>query len=524
MTHDTAFPFLTVLILLPAGAALVAAMVPTSLGEHRQRIAVEVVGLVGTCATLALAITIAVRYHAGDGSYRLVSDHQWAPSLGIGWHLGVDGISVFLLLMSTVLFPLVLLAGKVRRDPRSFVAWLLLLEAACLGSFVALDLILFFLFFELTLVPVYFIVAGWGFSRRAYAAMKFFLYTFLGSAFLLVGIVAVAVLHQRQTGHFTFDLVALTHTHLSLGSQILLFLAFTAAFAVKAPIFPFHTWSPDAYAEAPMGGSVILAAVMAKLGTYGIIRFDLNLFPQASRTLGPLLLTLAVIGILYGALVACAQNDLKRLVAYSSLAQIGFIALGTFALTTEGLVGGVLLMVNHGLVTAGFFLLIGWIYERRGSWQVAELGGLQTPAPIMAAAFTVVMMASIGLPGLNGFVSEFLVLAGTFLVHRWWAVAATIGVVGAALYLLWAYQQAFHGKPSPSVAQTRDLGWNERIVIAPLLVLIVLLGVYPKPVIDRITPSVNRLVDRVEQVTNVRQPAVATHATPPARATNASAP
>ena len=355
-------------------------------------------------------------------------------------------------------------------------------------------------------------------------AMAILGYYWGGAAHLLVGIVVLAFVHQHQTGVLTFSLPALEHTRLASSTGILLFLAFTAAFAVKAPLFPFHTWSPDAYTEAPAGGSMILSAVLAKLGTYGIIRFDLNLFPQASRTLGPLLLTLAVIGILYGALVACAQNDLKRLVAYSSLAQIGFIALGTFALTTEGLVGGVLLMVNHGLVTAGFFLLIGWIYERRGSWQVAELGGLQTPAPIMAAAFTVVMMASIGLPGLNGFVSEFLVLAGTFLVHRWWAVAATIGVVGAALYLLWAYQQAFHGKPSPSVAQTRDLGWNERIVIAPLLVLIVLLGVYPKPVIDRITPSVNRLVDRVEQVTNVRQPAVATHATPPARATNASAP
>ncbi|HEY7946329.1 MAG TPA: NADH-quinone oxidoreductase subunit M, partial [Acidimicrobiales bacterium] len=350
MTHDGAFPFLTVLVLLPAGAAVVAALVPRSLGEQRQRIAVEVVGLVGTCATLALAVTVAVRYQAGDGNYRLVSDHPWASSLGISWHLGVDGISVFLLLMSAVLFPLVLLAGKVRRDPRSFVAWLLLLEAACLGSFVALDLILFFLFFELTLVPVYFIVAGWGFTRRAYAAMKFFLYTFLGSAFLLVGIVAVAYIHQRQTGQFTFDLVALTHTHLGLGSQVLLFLAFTAAFAVKAPIFPFHTWSPDAYAEAPMGGSVILAAVMAKLGTYGIIRFDLSLFPRAVVDLAPLLLTLGVVGILYGAIVACVTRDLKRLVAYSSLAHLGFIVLGTFALTTEGLTGSVIQMVNHGLV------------------------------------------------------------------------------------------------------------------------------------------------------------------------------
>jgi NADH-quinone oxidoreductase subunit M len=510
VTHDSAFPFLTVLVLLPAGAAVVAALVPRSLGAERQRMAVEVVGLVGTCATLALAITIAVRYHAGDGSYRLVSDHPWAPSLGIGWHLGVDGVSVFLLLMSAVLFPVVLLAGKVRRDPRSFVAWLLLLEAACLGSFVALDLILFFLFFELTLVPVYFIVAGWGFTRRAYAAMKFFLYTFLGSAFLLVGIVAVAVIHERQTGALTFDLAALTHTHLGLGSQVLLFLAFTAAFAVKAPIFPFHTWSPDAYAEAPMGGSVILAAVMAKLGTYGIIRFDLSLFPRAVVDLAPLLLTLGVIGILYGAIVACVTRDLKRLVAYSSLAHLGFIVLGTFALTTQGLTGSVVQMVNHGLVIALLFIVIGWIYQRRRTWQASELRGLQRPAPVLAAVFMVALLATIGLPGLNGFVGEFLILIGTFVSHRWWAVVATGGVVLAAIYMLWAYQQVFHHEPDPADAATPDLSWREGAVVAPLVILIVFLGVYPKPVLDRITPTVDLLVHNVDVATGKQQPAVST--------------
>jgi NADH-quinone oxidoreductase subunit M len=499
------FPYLTVLVLLPAGGAVVIAL----LGRARREVH-ELLGIGISLVTLGFAVAATVAMRSGDGGFQFVSRHVWASSIGVSWYVGVDGISIFLVLLAAVLFPLALAGSRSRSDARSFTAWMLLLEAACIGSFVSLDLILFFLFFELTLVPAYFIISGWGFERRAYAAVKFFVYTFLGSAFLLVGIVVLAFLHKDQTGVLTFALPALMHTHLSSATGILLFLAFTAAFAVKAPLFPLHTWSPDAYREAPAGGSVILAAVLAKLGTYGIIRFDLNLFPQASRTLAPLLLTLAVIGVLYGALVACAQSDLKRLVAYSSLAQIGFIALGTFALSTEGLVGGVLLMVNHGLVTAGLFLLIGWIYERRQSWQVTELGGLQTPAPLMAAAFTVVMLASIGLPGLNGFVSEFLVLAGTFLTHRWWAVAATIGVVGAALYLLWAYQQAFHGRPRPAVAATRDLGWSERVVIAPLIVLIVLLGVYPKPVIDRITPSVTALVDHVEQVTGVHQPAVAT--------------
>jgi NADH-quinone oxidoreductase subunit M len=278
--------------------------------------------------------------------------------------------------------------------------------------------------------------------------------------------------------------------------------------AVTPPLFPFHTWSPDAYAEAPTAGAVLLAAVMAKLGTYGIIRFDLNLFPQATRTLAPLLLTLATIGILYGAVVACAQRDLKRLLAYSSLAQIGFIVLGTFALNSQGLTGGVLQMVNHGLIIATLFIVVGWIYERRKTWQVSALKGLQSPAPVMAGVFTVAMLASIGVPGLNGFVGEFLVLIGTFVAHRWWAVVAIMGVIAAAIYLLWAFQQVFHGEPTEEDrAKTRDLSWSERLIIAPLIIAIVFLGVFPKPVLDRITPSVNQLVVHVDQVTHTPVPA-----------------
>ena len=514
MTHDTAFPFLTVLVVLPAAAAGVVLLVPGALSERVRRGLSIGIGLAATLATLALAITIAFRYRAGDGGYRLVSRHVWASTLGISWHLGVDGISVFLVVLAAGLFPLALLVGPLRRHPQSFVVWVLLLETGCLGSFVSLDLILFFLFFEITLVPAYFVIAGWGFSRRAYAATKFFVYTFLGSAFLLVGIVAVAFIHQHQTGRLTFDLVDLTNTHLGLSSQVLLFLAFTVAFAIKAPVFPFHTWSPDAYGEAPTSGAVLLAAVMAKLGTYGIIRFDLNLFPRAVVDLAPLLLTLGVIGILYGAIVACATRDLKRLVAYSSLAHLGFVVLGTFALTTQGVTGGVLQMVNHGLVIALLFIVIGWIYERRRTWQTSELRGLQRPAPLLAAVFTVAMLSAFGLPGLNGFVSEFLVLTGTFLTHRWWAVVATGGVVLAALYLLWAYQQVFHHRPDEATAQTRDLSWREAAVVVPLVGLIGVLGVYPRPVLDRITPSVNRLVHRVEQTTGTRQPSVATGTSP----------
>jgi len=503
---DTAFPFLTVLVLLPAGAAVVTAFVPRSLGDALQKRVVAIIGATSMIATLALSITIAVRFHTGNAGFQMVSDHAWTGSLGIGWHLGVDGISLFLILMTAVLFPIAVAAIKIKRDPRSFIVWMLLLEAACMGSFVSLDLVLFFVFFELTLVPVYFVIAGWGFEKRSAAAVKFFLYTFLGSAFLLVGIVVLAVLHDQQTGKLTFDLVALTSTHLSSTAQILLFLAFTAAFAVKAPVFPFHTWSPDAYAESPTAGSVVLASVMAKLGTYGIIRFDLTLFPRAVVDLAPLFLTLGVIGILYGAIVACAQRDLKRLVAYSSLAHLGFIVLGTFALTTQALSGGVLQMINHGLVTAALFIIIGWIYERRRSWQTSELRGLQRPAPMLAAAFTLAMMASLGLPGLNGFVGEFLILSGTFLTHRWWAVVATVGVVISAMYLLWAYQQAFHRKPDKANEHTRDLNWREGIVLVPLVGLIIFLGVYPGPVLARINPTVSAYIARIDAATGNHQP------------------
>jgi NADH-quinone oxidoreductase subunit M len=515
-----AFPYLTVLVLLPAGGAAGVALLGTLPGIRR--VVLEWVGIAVTIATLGLAVAVAALFATGTGGFQFVSDHAWAGSaIGVRWYLGVDGISLFLVLLSAVLFPIALAGARTRTDARSFIAWMLLLESACLGSFLSLDLMLFFFFFELTLVPAYFIISGWGYARRAYAAVKFFVYTFVGSALLLVSILVLAFLHLHQTGTFTFSLPALAHTHYAGATGILLFLGFTAAFAVKAPIFPFHTWSPDAYAEAPTGGSMVIAAVLAKLGTYGILRFDLRLFPRASVDLAPLMLSLAVAGILYGAVVACAQRDLKRLVAYSSLAQMGFVALGIFAFTAQGLTGGVLLMLNHGIVTAALFLLIGWIYERRQSWQVTELRGLQSPAPVLAGVFTVVMLASIGLPGLNGFVSEFLVLSGTFLTHRWWAVVATAGVVLAALYLLWAYQQVFHGKVDVANSRTRDLSWAERVVIAPLVVVIVFLGVYPQPVLDRITPTVNRLVAEVDAATHTRQPLVAEHGTAGATAESA---
>jgi NADH-quinone oxidoreductase subunit M len=496
------------LVLIPAiGAAVLAVL---GFDSRLPREVSYAIALLTSLTTLGFAIAALVTMKVHDGGFQLVSDHEYTgTSLGVHWYLGVDGISIFLVMLTAILFPLTIVLGRNRENARAYFGWILLLEAAVIGSFLSLDLLVFFFMFELTLVPSYFIIAGWGHQRRAYAAIKFFLYTFLGSAFLLVGILALAFIHQSQYHYLTFSLGPLMQTHLTGTEGVLLFLAFTAAFAVKAPLFPLHTWSPDAYTEAPEEGSVVLSGVLAKLGTYGIIRFDLSLFPQATRTLAPLVLTLAVIGIIYGAVVACAQRDMKRLVTYSSLAQIGFIALGTIALSTQGLAGGVLLMLNHGLIVGALFILIGFIYQRRGTWQTGEMRGLQRAAPVLAGVFTVVMLASVGVPGLNGFVSEFLVLSGTFLTHRWWAVVAVLGVILAVVYLLWAYQQVFHGEPREADEKTRDLALLERAVMAPLIILIVFLGVYPKPVLDRINPSVNQLIAHVESTTGQQQPPVA---------------
>jgi NADH-quinone oxidoreductase subunit M len=354
---------------------------------------------------------------------------------------------------------------------------------------------------------MYMLIGGWGYERRVYAAVKFFLFTTLGSALMLVAILTLAFIHD---GGPTFDLVRLaTDQDFSRTTGYWLFAAFAFSFAIKVPLFPVHTWLPDAHTEAPTAGSVILAGVLLKLGTYGFLRFGLYLFPDAAVRFAPVLLTLGVVGITYGAVVATMQRDLKRLVAYSSVAHLGFIVLGTFALTTQGLQGGLLQMVNHGLSTGALFLLVGMIYERRHTREIAELRGLQKVAPVMAAVFTVVMLSSIGLPGLNGFVGEFLILLGTFVSRRWWAVVGAAGVILAALYLLWAYQRVFHGVPDEANATFREMTWREGAVMAPLVGLIVFLGVYPKPFLDRTGPAVERLIAHVERHTDYRQPAVA---------------
>ena len=496
-TSGVPFAVLPALVLVPAVGALLVVCLPRRRPELLKLVAVAT-SVVGG----AMSLWLLKGFDASQGAeMQFTSRADWISDLGVQWLLGIDGISLFLVVLTGVLFPIALLAVDPGHDDRAYYAWLLLLEAGVMGVFCALDLVVFFLCFEVVLVPMYFLIGRWGHGNRAYAATKFFLYTMAGSALMLVGILAVAFLHADATGSsITFDLVSIAEAQaIDATAARWIFAAFALAFAVKVPIFPLHTWLPDAHTEAPTAGSVILAGVLLKLGPYGFLRFGLYLFPEASHFFAPVFLTLGVVGIVYGAVVATMQRDLKRLVAYSSVAHLGFIVLGTFSLNTEGIEGGLLQMVNHGVSTGALFLLVGMIYERRHTRQIDELGGLQKAAPMMAAVFTLVMLSSIGLPGLNGFVGEFLVLVGAFNAHRWWAVIAAAGVILAALYLLWAYQRVFHGPAEGDNAEMPDLRLREGLVMAPLLALIVFMGVYPKPVIERMEPTVDALVAHVEE-------------------------
>ena len=491
----TDFPILTLLVLMPAIGALLVALVST-----RQPDLIKVTALLSSVLTGGLALWTLFAFDKGESGFQFVSEHSWISSWGISWHLGVDGISIFLVVLTGVLFPLVIAGIDPHHDHKRYLAWMLLLEAGVMGSFVSLDLFLFFVFFEIVLVPMYFLIGGWGYDDRIYAATKFFLFTMIGSAFMLVGIIATAIIAKADAGQVTFDLVKIAENgSFAAGTGRWLFFSFAIAFAVKVPLFPLHTWLPDAHTQAPTGGSVILAGVMLKLGTYGLLRFGVYLFPEAAVWARPVFLTLATIGILWGAVAATMQTDLKRLVAYSSVAHLGFIVLGTFALTSQAITGGVMQNINHGISTGALFLLVGMIYERRHTREISKLKGLQKVAPVFAAAFMIVMLSSIGVPGLNGFVGEFLILIGSFATARWWVTVAAVGVILAALYLLWAYQRVFHGEPDDDNRSFAELKWKEGMLLLPFIAIIVFSGVFPKPMLERIEPSVDKLLEHVQE-------------------------
>jgi NADH-quinone oxidoreductase subunit M len=500
------FPVLPAMTLLPVLGTLVIAVTPRSRPElHR------LTSILTAMTVFAISLWVLAEFRADDPGFQFVSSQTWVRELDIKFILGVDGISLFLVVLTAILFPIALFAAKPDHDEKGYYLWITLLEAGCLGVFLALDLFLFFLMFELTIVPLYFLIGRWGHGRRVYAATKFFLFTMVGSAFMLVSIVTLVVLAKAgETGGVSFDLQRVVSSVQSGGvardTARWLFLGFVVAFAIKTPVFPFHTWLPDAHTEAPTAGSVDLAGVLLKLGTYGFMRYGLYLFPEASVWFAPVMLTLGTIGIVYGGIVAAMQRNLKRLVAYSSVAHMGFAVVGLFALNTEGLQGSVMVMVNHGITTGALFILLGWIYKRRHTYEIASFRGLQKVAPWFAGAFTVTMLASIGVPGLNGFVGEFLVLLGTFVAHRWWAVVAASGVIFAALYLLWAYQRAFHGEPDEENRTFPEMVLSEKVVILPLIALMVFIGVYPKPMLDRIEPAVEQLIAHVEASTGLQEP------------------
>ncbi|MBW2240387.1 MAG: NADH-quinone oxidoreductase subunit M [Deltaproteobacteria bacterium] len=476
-------------------------------------------GLGASLATLVLTAMLWIGYDPTRIEMQFVAHAAWVPALGINWYVGLDGISLLLICLTAFLVPIVLVASwnDVGRSLRGYVFFMLFLETGMLGTFASLNLLQFYVFWELMLVPMVFLIGVWGGPRRVYAAVKFFLFTMVGSLLMLVALVAVAWLHAEQFGVWNFDLVAvpgsqvpaLLDTFVPVAgapwwqTQSWLFAAFALAFAIKIPLVPLHTWLPDAHTEAPTAGSVLLAGVLLKMGGYGFLRFAFPLFPVATVEFVPLFFGLALVGILYGALVAMVQTDIKRLVAYSSVAHLGFVTLGMFALNVEGLEGSVLQMVNHGITTGALFLLVGMLYERRHTREISEFGGIAKPMPVFAAIFGVVVMASIGLPLLNGFVGEFLILLGTFRVNAWVGAAATLGVVLAAVYMLWMYRRVVFGPvENPENRGLIDLGGREKAVLVALLIPIFWIGIHPETFLKRLHPSVRETL-RVMEVRTV---------------------
>jgi NADH-quinone oxidoreductase subunit M len=493
---------LSAVTFLPAVGALALVLVPRRLASlHRAA------GLLLTLATFALSVPLWTRFDGDSADFQFEEVARWLPTLGVSYHIGIDGISLLLVLLTTLLTPLALASAwhAIEDRTKEFVITVLLLETGMLGVFVSLDLFMFLIFWEAMLIPMYLIIGVWGGGNRVYAAIKFVLYTMAGSALMLVAILALYYRHGGATGVYTFDLPTLARFVLPPGTaQDLMFLAFALAFAIKVPLFPFHTWLPDAHVEAPTAGSVILAGVLLKMGTYGFLRFCLPLFPDATYDFAPLIFALAVIGIVYGALVSAVQPDLKKLVAYSSVSHLGFVMLGLFTLNQQGLVGGVIQMVNHGLSTGALFLLVGMIYERRHTRLIADFGGLWAVIPAFSAVFLLVSLSSLGLPGLNGFVGEFLVLVGAFQVNPWLAALAATGVIFAAVYLLWMYQRViFGGVTHEENRRLTDLSLREWAVLLPLLVLIVGIGVFPSAFTGKTEATISALIAQVQSKASV---------------------
>ena len=487
MANILSLPLLSFIIWLPTVGAIL------MLFFQSER-SVKIVALATTLISFLVSLLLLAGW-VNDSSMQFQENLAWIPQLNINYHLGVDGISLFLVLLTTLMGPIVVLFSwrNIKDNLKAYLFLLLTQQTGMLGVFLSLDLVVFFIFWEFTLIPMYFLIGRWGGKNRVYAAVKFFLYTMAGSALMLV---VILLLYWKQG---SFDWMVLQQSPMDVRFQTMAFVAFALAFAIKIPLFPFHTWLPDAHVQAPTAGSVILAGVLLKMGTYGFLRFNLPLFPDATHLYTPLLAALAIIGILYGALTALVQKDVKSLVAYSSIAHLGFVMLGIVTLTAQGVSGAVLQGVNHGLSTGALFLMIGMVYDRRHTRLLSEYGGLWKKVPVWSALFIIVVLASVGLPGLNGFVGEFAILVGAFQANPWWAVFATLGVIFAAWYLLTAVRGMVQGPlDEEKNGNLTDLTRREILLLAPLVILFFVIGLFPGFFFDKINPAVDALLQSVQ--------------------------
>ncbi|MDQ7782246.1 MAG: NADH-quinone oxidoreductase subunit M [Desulfomonilaceae bacterium] len=496
--ENVSFPYLSYVTFIPSVAALILLFL-----NRKSHELLRWVALIFMLADFVVSLGLYFNFDSSTAAMQMVEDHTWVRDWGISYKLGVDGISLFLVLLTTMLGPIVILASwkDIKVRVKEFLICLLVLQTGMIGVFVSLDLFLFYVFWEIMLIPMYLLIGVWGNpARRLYAAIKFVLYTIVGSLLMLVAILALYFMAGAASDSYTFDLLKLYEFPVPIYAQFWMFLAFFLAFAIKVPMFPFHTWLPDAHTEAPTVGSVVLAAVLLKMGTYGFIRFAIPLFPNAAMDAAWWVCLLAVIGIIYGAWVAMVQTDVKRLVAFSSVSHLGFVMLGMFAFTVQGVQGSIIQMINHGLSTGALFLIVGMIYERRHTRLIEDFGGISKVMPLFAVLFMVFTLSSIGLPGLNGFVGEFLILLGAFKVYPWYAVIAASGVIFAAVYMLWMFQRVMFGEvTNPKNKGLKDLGAREVLVLAPILVFCVWIGVYPNTFLKPMEPSVKNFIQMVEK-------------------------
>jgi NADH-quinone oxidoreductase subunit M len=492
-------------VVLPVAGALFLLLVGNREGRN-DRI-VRLITLLVSIAVLALTLVVWARFDIDSSDFQLVERHSWIPAFGINYYVGIDGISLLLVVLTAFLTPIALLSawGSVEKSVKEFSIFMLLLEAAMIGVFISLDLFLFYVFWDAMLIPMYFLIGIWGYDQRVYAAVKFMLYTMAGSVLMLVAILGLAYLNNVATGSYSFDFLTLSELEIAPHTQFWFFLAFAVAFAIKVPLFPFHTWLPDAHVEAPTAGSVILAGVLLKMGTYGLMRFAFPLFPTAAAYFAPYIAILAVIGIIYGALVAMVQPDMKKLVAYSSVSHLGFVVLGICAMNVQGMQGALYQMLAHGVSTGGLFLLVGMLSDRRHTRLITEFGGLKKVVPRLTAAFLLITLASIGLPGLNGFVGEFLIMLGAFRWDARYVVAAALGVILSAVYMLWMFQRVYYGSVTREENATLpDLLPREWCAVVPLVAVALFMGIFPAVFLRPMQPSVQKVVQRVQTAESLR--------------------